>query len=473
MKNIFYTIIFACAIVFVNTGCDDALDINTNPLAATQVDPNLLFPEVFVNLANNRTVEVSGTVNATQQWEGGLGVFNDNALGDVSIFTTGNTWANYYATGLKNLELAEQDAAALDPQNVNVIAQTKIMKAFIFFNLTMLWERVPFTQALDPSIATPEFDEQRVILDGIVTLVDEASALINKDPETFRVDNGDMIYAGNLDNWEKFGNAIKLQALMCIANVDPGAVSAEIANTLASPIIRTLDEEAEFQYFNVAGEFNPLWNTLNRFAGGANPEWWVASTKMIEVMDELNDPRKATYFDDSDLPGAEPGSFANEGIDNALVSLNILRPDFPDRMATAPEILLLEAEAIIQGWASGDANARFQEAIQLSMDYFDGKPGEIAQADKDAYLASLPDITSLGTDAALEAIGIQLWLQTFMRTQESWTHWRRTGVPELDVPSGSLLSDIMRRLAYPPDERGANPNTPQDPDLEAPMWYEN
>ncbi len=482
MKKLFLPLILTGLMVFVNTSCDDALDINEDPLAATQVDPNLLFPEVFVNASNNRTIEVSGRLPATQQWEGGLGVFNDAALGNASTFLVGNTWTAIYNSGLKNLVLAEQTAAEQDPQNVNVIAQCKIMEAFLFYNLTVLWERVPFTEALDPSIEAPIFDEQRTILEGIVALIDEAVALIDNSEEAFRVDFGDMIYDGDLEKWEKFANAIKLKTLFLIANQDPGAVSAEISKTLESPIIRTLADEAEFQYFDEPGAFNPLWNTLNRFAGGENPDWFVAATTMFDIMNDLNDPRLATYYDESSdaadvgtgeyLPAATPGSFGVSG-GASVVSLNILRPDFPDRYLTAPEVLLLEAEAILRGWASGDADATYRQGIQLSMDYFDGKAGAIAAADKEAYLNSLPSLSSLSENDALEAIALQLYLHNFMRTHESWTQWRRTGVPDLVVPQGSLLSGVIRRLSYPPDERGANTNTPQDPNLDAPMWFEN
>jgi hypothetical protein len=485
MKKHFLPFILIVTMMFVGVSCDDQLDINQDPLAATQVDPNLLFPEAFVNLSNNRTIEVSGrTGNVVQYYEPAFGAFGDMALGELgNTFLVGNTWTSLYNSVLKNIVLAERTAAAQEPQNVNVIAQSKILQAFAYYNLTSMWERVPFTQALNPDeFPTPAFDEQQVVLEGIVSMIDEAIALINKDPESFRVTNGDMIFDGDLDKWEKFGNSIKLKVLMMLANkVD---VSSQIAATINSPRITSLADEAAFQYFDAAGNFNPIWNTLNRFAGGINPTWWVASTTFTDVLDELNDPRKSTYYDESQDevdtgnfgPSASPGSF-NSSRGNSIVSLNILRPDYPDRYVTPGEIVLMEAEAIARGFASGDlaaADAKYREGIRLSMDFFDGKPGAISAEDKDAYLASLPALTTLSQDDAVEAIQIQIYIECFFRMPEGWNAWRRTGVPStISTPSGSQLSGVLRRLFYPPDERGANPNAPADPALDSPMWFEN
>ncbi|MEN0004553.1 MAG: SusD/RagB family nutrient-binding outer membrane lipoprotein [Bacteroidota bacterium] len=476
MKKYFLPILLAATFVFVNTGCDDALDINTDPLAATAVDPNLLFPEVLVNLSNNRTIEVSGRLgNIVHYYEPGLTVFGTMAYGDLSnTFLVGNIWSNWYSIGLKNLVLAEQTALSQDPQPVNVIAQSKLLQSFIYYLLTTSWEEVPFSQALNADeFPNPVFDPQEQVLEGIVAMVDEALALIDKGDGAFSVTDGDLIYGGNMDNWERFGNSLKLKALMLLANKKD--VSAQIAAAVAAPRITALSDEAALQYFDAPGNFNPLWNTLNLFAGGNNPEWWNASTIFIDVLNELEDPRLSTYYDESDSFGAPPGSFGVDG--NAIVSLNILRPDFPDRYITPAEIVLLEAEAIARGFAPGGigaADTKYREGIKLSMDFYDAKPGAIQEVDKEAYLNSLPNLAELPTDDAVEAIQLQIYLEDFMRSPEGWTQWRRTKVPStVQAPAGSQISGVLRRLFYPPDEVGANPNAPNLKDLDEPMWFEN
>jgi hypothetical protein len=482
----FLSFFILLAVGLLYTGCEDALDINEDPLAATVADPDLLYPEVLVNFSNNRTIEVSGRMgNVVQYYEPALTVFGDMALGELgNTFLVGNVWANYYTTGLKNLTLAIQDAEAQDPPNNNVIAQSKILQAFIFYNLTNLWEEVPFSQAVDFDVSEPTFDDGESIIRGIITMLDEALNLVDADPETFRVTAGDLIYGGDMEAWTKFANSLKLKCMMLIANKDQ-SIAGELNKVVQEPLVTTLADEAEFQYFDNPGDFNPIWNTLNRFAGGINPTWYVASTTFMDVMNDLNDPRKSLYYDESDDPAtvgtgafgpaASPGSYDGAS-GNAIVSLNILRPDFPDRYMTSAEVVLLHAEAIARGWVDGtiaDADAKYREGIQLAMDYYDGKPGALDAQAKTDYLASLPDLGTLSAEEAVEAIHIQLYIQNFFRIPEGWIQWKRTKVPDLEVPQGSQLSDILRRLFYPPDEKGANPNTPADKPLDQPMWYEN
>lgn len=468
-------------------GCsDDILDVNDDPLVASSANADLIFPTVLVNLSNNRTIEISGTTGSIlQYYEPIFSVIGASALGQIGSFTTGNTWGNYYITVLKNLVLIENDASAAEPPNSNIVAQSQILQAFIYYLLTGLWEEVPFTEALKPEFSTPQFDRQEIILRGIVNMTDNALGLIDKSEDAFRVENGDLIYYGNMNNWERFANSLKLKALMILANKDAG-VASEIAAVLDQPLIDALIYEAELKYYDNPGDYNPIWGLLNNFAGGTNPEWYMGSSTFQTILQDLNDPRLATFYDESDepevlgtgdfFPGASPGSYGGDAPQHSIVSYNILRPDFPDRYMIAPEIVLLQAEAMARGLAPGGlaaADEKYRLAIQLSMDYFDGKPGEIDPVLKTDYLTSLPPLTSLSEADAVTAIQMQIYIADFMRMPEGWIQWRRTKVPKLVTPQGSLLSDITRRFPYPPDEKGANPNAPGDKPLDTPMWYEN
>jgi hypothetical protein len=161
----------------------DIENINSDPLVATQADPNLLFPEVLLNASMARTVELTpGLAAISQHWASGgsAGVFLNPERYTISTFTTGNTWNNYYVSGLKNLFLAKNDATLADPIRMNVIAQANIYEAFLYYNLTCLWEKVPYIEAINPEFSSPKFDEQKTVLDGIVSLIDEANTLFTE-----------------------------------------------------------------------------------------------------------------------------------------------------------------------------------------------------------------------------------------------------------------------------------------------------
>lgn len=465
--------------VIVLTGCENSIEsINTDPLAAVSIDPALLFPEIVVaGIAATRTIEENAINMQAQQWSSivGFGVFVNPERYTISANTTNNIWIGHYTTALRNLQqmraLTERD----NPSATNIIGQVKITEAFTYLNLTQIFGDIPFTEALQVAdFPNPNFDTQETVLRGLVGLIDEGLAALATSTDI--VEGGDLIYGGDRDNWIRFGNSLKLRILMLIANVDSGSVSAEIAAVASQPLIETADQAAKLDFVDAAGNENPIWITIRNFNGSVNG-FWGAGAPLVDIMNANNDPRRATYFDDVDgaYVSSPQGAFSSAGI--SAVSLNIIRPEMPDIWATAAETHFYLAEAILQGWATGDANASYQAGIQTSMDFYDGIPGEIAAADKAAYMAT-PRATITGDDiaTALKKIHEELYTSNFTRGIAAWTNWRRNKVPDFEIPIGTALSDtsIIRRYQIPLSERTNNPNAPTTlPALDAPMWFEN
>ena len=111
MKKI-YIYILTIAFLTMPMACDEALDINTDPLAATSAPPNSVLPFVFATYGNRKTTELgTRTTDVTQYLSA---TFNSPRNGSTSIFLTGNTWAIWYTDVLGNLILLEQDLKQLD-----------------------------------------------------------------------------------------------------------------------------------------------------------------------------------------------------------------------------------------------------------------------------------------------------------------------------------------------------------------------
>jgi len=476
-QKLFY---LSCFVALIGlTACEEDLaDINVDPLAATSVDASLLFPEILVNFSSSRTIELNAVNIQAQHWTSGgsAGVFFNPERYALSIFTTGNTWANYYAVSLKNLFLVRDLTETNTPEDLNIIGQSRVMEAFIYFNLTTIWEDVPFSEAINgQDFPAPNFDTQEQVLNGVVALCNEAIPLLQAGGSD-AITDADLIYGGDTDLWIRFANTIRLKALMLIANVDPGTAAPQIAQVATQPLIMDNSQEAKFDWNTSVGNESPIWRTLDRFAGGTNVFWFSGST-LVDLMNGLNDPRRATYFDTNDdgvFAGQDQGVLNSDNI--SPVSLNIIRPEMPDRYATASETFLLLADAAVNGFVPGgqaQANTYLQQGVQASLDFYDTQPGTIDAADKAAYLASLPDITGLSAANALQVINEQQYIALFTQGVEAWTHWRRTKVPDFQLPDQALLPDIIRRYSYPPDEAGSNPNIPIQAPLQTPMWFEN
>lgn len=461
-------------------GCSDFLDVNDDPNAATEAPGDLLFVEATVTLQSNRNIELGpSTAFFTQIWasNGAAGStflnperYNVGSAG----FSVTNSWGALWPNVLNNLQLFITDAESQEPVRNNAIAQAKLLQAYTFYVLTALWGDVPFSEALREDIQNPSFDPQEDVLRGIVSRIDEALALINRDDSAQPIINGDLFYDGDMLKWRRFGNSLKLRVLMMIYNRDQ-SVASEIQALIGSPeLIRSNADNFEFPYNTSNGNENQVYQLHADFASG-QPLFLYGTDVLINLMNSKNDPRRATYFltnAEDNYVGVKSGA---GGIDGSLVGSNIIRPAFPGRILTASETLLHEAEFLAAEGPEAAASAKLQAGIEASIDYFDGLPGAISDAERDAYVtAILTNYDAGSAEDKLRIIQEEHFIDVFEKSPENWTLWRRTKTPELALPQSANLGTIIRRMPYPSTEASSNPNTPSPvPTNDEPMWFEN
>lgn len=462
------------SVFFLNTSCTDDLNVNQNPLVATAVEPSLLMPTIMVAVSQNRTIELNALNIQAQQWASGgsAGVFANPERYIISPNTTNNVWVGQYSTALRNLKEIRLLTEANNPAALNQIGQAKIYEAFVFFNLTSLFEDIPMSQATQVDLfPNPEFDSQEDVLFQIVERVDEGIALLQT--ETDIIGNADLVYGGNRENWIRFGNSLKLQCLMLIANKNPTAVQAQLQQVANAPLIENASQNANFSYSDIAGNENPIWRTLNAFSGGNN-NFFFAGETLVNLMNEREDPRRNTYFNTNasgNYVGQTPGVLNNSGI--SRVSLNIIRKDLEDRYFTAAQTHFLLAEAALNGWISANAQFHFNAGIAASMNSYDGQPGAISANDKQDYLAAHGSIEGLPLQEQLLRVHQEHYISLFTQGLEGLTQWKRAKEPFFVLPQSAAITDIIRRYQYPLSEETANPNAPPQKALSQPMWYEN
>ncbi len=502
IMKLYKSLILSAVLIFTVASCDDFLDINTDPNAATSVSPDVLFPPILGNVASNRAIEIfPSTAFFVNAWapNGSTGVFINPDRYIISPFSTGNTWTSWSGSGLRNLELMIEAAENETPVRPNVSAQAKIMKAYLFFSLSMMWEDVPFTQALDADeFPEPEFDDQETILWGVIDILDEALGQI--EPGAPAVEFGDLIYDGDMDLWTKFGNSLKLRVYMYLRN--KANVDAEIQAILDEDnLIRTNAEMASIPFFDTPENANNFWKLNNMFAGfvgtGNGAFYTYGGATLVDLMNDLEDPRRNTYFafcppetcseeegvfEPEDFQGQRAGVSGGEGA-AVYISQNVIRMDWPNRILTPSEVYFYEAE-FLASRANPDfaaAHVSYIEGVRRSLEFLDpyteldpreGTLDGIPAADQDAYINNLPAAFT-SEQQALEAIWAQSYIEIWDRSPEGWSEWKRTKYPELELPEQAQLGDIIRRYSYPPSEISSNPNTPQDPPLDTPMWFEN
>jgi len=483
-------ILLTLGLLLASSCSEDYLDVNDDPNRSANAEPGPIFTGTLVGYSTNRVIDLGPALSTgSQLWSGGgnLGaaVFTSPERYNFSIFTTGNTWRAYYRDIQKDLKLAIQNA---DGRN-NAIAQCEIFSALVYYSATVLWGDVPFTEALDLDLENiqinnlnPRFDDQEIVLNGIIDILDEAIAKI--DPSVPNAITGnDLIYEGDMDLWRKFAKSLKLRVLMTMVDADPSKASLIGDLVSENDLILQPQENAEFPFVNTSGNRNPFWETLNAFAGGSN-FFYFASEATVDVMTKRNDPRLDAYFtpfpgggSPDEVAGAPPGVVSlpvtpwvlstSSGGDQSLV-----RPDAPDVLFSSQETHFLVAEALAKGYATGglsEADNSLRQGISQAMSGYNLSQDTISQ-----YLEEeINNLTSLSQQEAVDIIAEQLWIDCIVRPLEGFVHWRRNEVPTLNVPEGALTSDLMRRLPYPPDEISANSNSPEVlPQVDVKMWFD-
>jgi hypothetical protein len=472
MKKI-KSIVLACSVAIASfTACSDTLDINTDPLSASSADPNVILPYVFVQHSARKVTELGTRICDVSQYISAT--FNSPRRGNVSGTLSGNTWGMLYSQILGNLQLVINDADANGASSNNVNAIAKILSANAFYEATSIWGDVPFTEALNGvTFPSPKFDSQETVLNGVVGLLDESIALIDAIPATnaFIIDaKSDMYYGGDMNKWRILANSLKLRSLMLLKS--GGAdVTTQINAALSQPLMQSNSEAAFLEYAGGPGASNGTFTIITAFFGPDNESQNVfgPGDPIDNLLNGSGDPRWDLWVARNTLP--TPGNGVFPDTSTSVLSNNIIRATLADVLMQPAEIDLYKAQLALEGFATaGSAMVNYQNGIKNSIEWW-GKDGSnivntVSDADIALYLGTLATPT-------INDIYNEQYLASFLMPVLAWNNVRRNKVPLLAAPPGSSIPTILKRFNYPPDEIGANVNTPSPLPTNTPMWFEN
>ncbi|MGQ1890191.1 SusD/RagB family nutrient-binding outer membrane lipoprotein [Thermophagus sp. OGC60D27] len=140
-------------------------------------------------------------------------------------------------------------------------------------------------------------------------------------------------------------------------------------------------------------------------------------------------------------------------------------PIAPEIVLTTAESYFLQAEAIVRGVGSGDANALYRQGIRYAMLLWDVEPSEI-----DDYLMNSP-MANLDGGNDLEKIAIQRWLAYYTEGFQAWAVVRDLGFPAdladgVDDPEifgyGNIAGKYPTRMRYGSNAYSRNNENLQD-----------
>ena len=138
--------------------------------------------------------------------------------------------------------------------------------------------------------------------------------------------------------------------------------------------------------------------------------------------------------------------------------------------------LYIEAEAALSMNAavSGTAEELFKEAMEASfLEVNRLSAPDMLSTDVDTYIQDrLDDLTDSTTvSGKLNLVMTEKWIAMFGNGLESFNDYRRTGFPVIPDPIETNNLRLLR-IPYPNDELDANPNAPDQPNRNLPVFWD-
>lgn len=502
MKNI--SKILLLLIVGVVSSCDQDLDINTDPNFPAEINRGLSLTAAessLVSVVGGELTNLGGFYAQYHTQAPSASQFENIDSYNLNTAYANGVWTELYAGCLKDLQYVTTESTAEGDTSTLLIAE--LLRAYTFQLLVDLFDAVPYTEALnfEGGIITPHATPGPEIYADLLTKIDAAVAAYNANPSDNGVGNQDIIFGGDMGQWIKFANTLKLKMYIRMAytpNANPAAVNALIAND------NFLEEDAKYANFaSTTNKRNPFYeNTLSQTGLGDINN--VASNSLLDFYTENNDPRLTAVY----RPGTG-GAFTSisQGTGNDIAGTAVafarpnVRPTTPVFLISAAESYFLQAEAAIRYAGGAGAKEKYDDGITASFTtyktyfYTDtaGAEERIRFSVSDAAVQALIDgiyaFTPSGdVEANVRQVIIQKWVALpYVNNIESWIESTRTKYPEVvdegtenyaignRIPSAlSILSgtQIPSVLFYPDSEVNRNPNITQRGSITQNVWWD-
>lgn len=367
-----------------------------------------------------------------------------------------------------------------------VAALATIVKVEAMHRLADMYGPLPYSKFGSGELQNP-YDSQQAIYDSffkeLTDAVEVLTSFYNKDHTATILSNYDFIYNGNVENWIKFANTLKLRLAIRIAYVDPvkaQQMAEEAVNHSIGVIVKT-SEVARLQHTSDLIYRHPLYV----IGQGEFNDCRMGAT-MDSYLNGYSDPRINSYFKLSTA-----GKFT--GI---RTGINIVRAQYAEKapfsdlniLASSDlvwinpsESYFLRAEGALRGWKmNGSAKDLYETGVRTSFAYTGAANVENYLQDNTSTPAPYIDpansgnnvpagnphlgkITIKWNDGAgfeenLERIITQKWIAIFPDGQEAWSEYRRTGYPKVfpvlvNNSGGKINTEKqIRRIPFPNTE---------------------
>ncbi len=476
MKNIFKITIIASLIVVLFAGCEEFLDVNDDPNNATEATAGQIFPAATASAAGVVGGEwaIAGTVfsqyatqaNASNQYKNfaSLNVSSD----DLDRFS----WEELYSGALNDFKAVKEKAEENSDWSYYLMATT--MQSYIFQMLADLYNQIPYSEALQGADGlNPAYDAGETVYDGILSDLNEALGKNLNGSSVSNPGDRDFIFQGNLDDWVRFANTLKLKIYLRQRYVNDAESQAEIT-AMFNNGDEFLDKDANMDVFvDQDSKSNPFYESDRRQLN--TPNNLRASETMFYFFESNSDPRLEEIYMESSSGGYEAMPHGGHNLPTTVLDpddISVLQvgPTDPVPFISEAESYFLQAEAALI-YGLGDPKVMYDQGVLAAFAHFGLDGSSFIDAGGDY------EYPSAGSqDEKLEAIITQKWAALAQyQGMEAWTEWRRTGYPDFFAePVHSVLAagEYIQRLPFPDSEYRSNTSTPTNPSITSRVWWD-
>ncbi len=383
MKNILIIFLVLISLSIVNS-CSNFEKLNTDPNSPTTVSPEMLATEVL---------------------KGTYRFWNPNP----TDFSTGNLWCKHIARletnpnpyqyyysywpyggfwGLKNITNLKRmvEFAEGNPAKPSFEGLALFLKAYAGYTATLEMGDIPYSEAgmAEEGITRPKYDKQEEVFVQVLADLKAAEA---KFAEGKDFGSCDIMLNGDAAKWRKLCNAMQLKVIQTISKKTTAEQKARFAEIVTADNLMT-DNADNFQ---LVYSDNP--NATHPFYNGEGDRLYLGVSKLtVDALRNLND-RRLFYF-------AEPAQYlinggrletdfdAYEGAPTELsadqLALNnqdgkyslvnkrytLLRAGDPMLKFSYAEQCFIIAEAIEEGWITGNAQDYYNNGVKAQLAYY-------------------------------------------------------------------------------------------------------
>lgn len=465
IKYLKVTALLTVCLLSSNACTDDFREINTSPNSPTTISAQFLLTTTIEKAvdrmwgASTRYERLN--IDGPMCWMQYLGRNIYGNEGDdytIQLSMYNNTWKALYNDALMNAHrIALISAPDGEKPNSNYEGIALVLRSWVFSMLTDCYGAIPFSQALQGTgenpVYSPAYDTQEAVYAGILADLKTANEkLVEGGPSVSA--SADILYGGDILKWKKFANSLRIR----LANrqaakkpVESRAIMSEILGDATTyPIFTSNDDNARVIHSATRPSNNEWHETMIQ---GTRTDWNVGKT-LVDKLQVLGDSRlqvfaqpvsNSTY---AGIPNGLPDAVATTYLfSTCKIGTAFLAATAPSVIMTYAELQFILSEATLDGDVTvGDAQTYFEQGVTASFEQ---------------YGLALPAgyIANLGT-VSKTLVMEQKWIALFGQGIESWTEYRRTGLPVLPPKDSRavFVNDgvLPTRLPYPTSEQSLN-----------------